>query len=165
MRKIPLTNGGVTLVDDADYDWLNQYLWAANNSGYIYNDFYKTQLCDAPFSPIFRMSRLILGLESGDKRETDHKNHDPSDNRRCNIRICTRRQNNMNQRKRSNFNKASSFKGVFRSKRSKRWYSRIKLNGKYKHLGSFSKEKYAAQAYNLAAKKYFGDFAFLNKVT
>ena len=31
-------------------------------------------------------------------------------------------------------------------------------------LGSFSSEKYAAQAYNLAAKKYYGEFAFLNKI-
>jgi len=29
MKKIPLTQGQFALVDDADFDWLNQWKWTA----------------------------------------------------------------------------------------------------------------------------------------
>jgi hypothetical protein len=66
----------------------------------------------------------------------------------------------MNRKQRAD--SSSQFKGV--RKRNRKWYAYITIDGLRKFLGSFSKEKYAAQAYNLAAKRYFGEFAFLNKI-
>lgn len=162
MRKIPLGLGKYTLVDDADYEWLNQYMWFLGAGGYVINAIRRSQLCNVPLSPITQIHRLILGLEPWDKRQTDHINHNPKDNRRCNLRICTRAENQHNQKIRSGG--TSRFKGVCWNKRDKKWMATIKVDGQTKYLGNFQKEKYAAQAYNLAAKRHFGKFALLNKI-
>ncbi len=163
MKKIPLGLGKYAIVDDADYDWLSQYIWHSGSGGYVVNDAKYTALCDAPFSPCVLMHRLILGLEEGDNQECDHINHIPSDNQRCNLRICTHTENQHN-RSHTKKKTSSQFKGVCWDKKAKKWYTAIVIKGKSKYLGDFTVEKYAAHAYNLAAKKYFGKFAFLNKI-
>lgn len=163
MKKIPLGLGKHTIVDDADYDWLNQYLWCISPSGYAIANYGASKLCDISVSPVGSMARLILELSPEDKREADHKNLNKLDNRRQNLRICTHTQNCMNREKRSDWIH-SRFKGVKKRLRNKKWPAYIKLNGELKYIGSFSKEKYAAQAYNLAAKRLFGEFALLNKI-
>jgi len=163
MKKIPLGFGKYALVDDTDYDWLSQYIWKTTLFGHAINDIEKTLLCKIPFSPVFQMARLILGLEEGDNRECDHINHIPYDNQRCNLRICTHAENQHN-RGLTKRHTTSQFKGVHWNRRVKKWRAQIVIDRKQKFLGYFSKEKYAAQAYNLAAKRYFGKFAFLNKI-
>lgn len=44
----------------------------------------------------------------------------------------------------------------------KKWRARITVNRKEKHLGYFKSEISAAKAYDVAAKKYFGEFANCN---
>lgn len=56
----------------------------------------------------------------------------------------------------------SGFKGVIRS--GMRWRSIICFNNKQIHLGNFDTAKEAAQAYNEAAKKYYGDDACINSI-
>ena len=162
MKKIPVGSSNFALVDDADYDWLNQYMWHINGGGYIQNDTKLSILSGICCSPISLMSRLILGLRLGDKREADHINHNLLDNQRDNLRGCTRSQNQMN--KKASSNKSSQFKGVSWSKWQKRWRVQITMDGKKIWVGFFENEKHAAHAYNLMAKKYFGKFAFLNKI-
>ena len=91
----------------------------------------------------------------------DHINGIKDDNRIVNLRGCTTSQNGGNRRISSN-NK-SGFKGVTWSSRSNKWKSSIRVNGNGKHLGYFSNLIKAAEAYNKAAIKYFGEFANLNK--
>ncbi len=56
----------------------------------------------------------------------------------------------------------SQYRGVcFRNDR-KRWESRINVAGKTIRLGYFDSEKEAAKSYDIAAKRYHGDRAFLN---
>jgi len=162
MMKILLGSGKYTIVDDVDYDWLNQYMWKLDGYGYVINATYRSELCNTPCSPISSMSRMILELEYGDKRQADHINHNILDNRRSNLRVATIAENQHNQKIRSGG--TSQYKGVYWNKRNKKWHVKIKINNKAKYLGQFSKEKYAAQAYNLAAKRYFGNFAYLNKI-
>ena len=97
------------------------------------------------------------------KLEVDHINGDGLDNRRSNLRLCTRRQNSMNQKKQKNC--TSKYKGVSWSKRRKKWAAAITLYGKYKSLGFFDDEEEAAQAYRVAARKYFGEFALKDEYT
>ena len=56
----------------------------------------------------------------------------------------------------------SGFKGVF--KKEKRWVAKIRVKGKYFHLGTFLTKKDAAVAYNNAALEHFGKFARLNEI-
>lgn len=92
----------------------------------------------------------------------DHINGDPLDNRRCNLRICTQRENNFNRRKR--LTASSKFKGVTFHKKSRKWQAQIKMDGDLIYLGVFAEERDAAMAYNAAAKEFHGQFAMLNEV-
>jgi hypothetical protein len=100
-RLILLTQGKFAIVDDADYEWLNQWKWCARwhmqtKSFYAVRNIPKQSLN-------MRMHRQILELGNGnhDKRQGDHINHDTLDNRRNNLRIVTSRGNNSNRRNQS----------------------------------------------------------------
>ena len=106
------------------------------------------------------MHRDILGLEPGDKRQGDHRNHNGLDNRRDNLRICTHAQNQHNQN--PQLNCSSMYKGVYWNKHNFRWQAQIKVNGQNKHLGVFISEIDAARAYDKAAREYFREYARTN---
>lgn len=157
MKEIELTQGKVALVNDEDFKRVNQFKWCANYIGeYWYavrnirkpNGKYITQL----------MHRVIMACPKG--LETDHRNHNGVDNRKCNLRICTHGEN---QRNRQPLQKCTSkYKGVYWHKASKKWCGRIKINKKSIHLGLYTNEITAALAYNVKAKELFGEFAYLN---
>jgi len=159
-KLIPLTKGQFAIVDDEDYDCLNQYKWQA---------YKKVKIWYAMRSPrangkrkTILMHRQILGLvNAGYKVHTDHINHNGLDNRRCNLRRCTNSQNQQNQRSLNSH--SSQFKGV-RLTIYKTYQSQIIVNKKYLHLGTFKIEIKAARAYDKAAKKHFGQFAYINGV-
>lgn len=100
----------------------------------------------------------------------DHINRDKLDNRRCNLRLATRAQNEANKRKRrtqAGGKPSSKYKGVSYRKgyKKKPWRAVINYEKRYINIGNFKTEIEAAKAYNEAAKKYFGEFAFLNEIT
>ena len=160
MKRIKLTQGKSALVDDADYEYLSNYKWtaASERSGNFYAIRHSPTKNGKRHT--IQMSRQILGLEHGDKRDIDHIHHNTLNNQRDNIRICTRRQNQMNQKPQRN--KSSIFKGVSWFKANKKWGTYIRIDGKLKHLGLFTDEEAAAKAYDMAAEKYFGEYACLN---
>jgi hypothetical protein len=92
----------------------------------------------------------------------DHIDHDPLNNERHNLRICTNSENNMNRFLQSNNH--SGYKGVSWSKVSSRWRAYIKARGKQIHLGLFDSKEAAARAYNAAVPTYHGEFGLLNEV-
>ena len=96
----------------------------------------------------------------------DHINNNTLDNRQCNLRICSNRENLLNRS--APKNNTSGYKGVQylpRLKNGKNPYSAsISTNGKSNHLGYYSTAEAAATAYNESAIKLFGEFAWLNKI-
>lgn len=90
----------------------------------------------------------------------DHIDGDKLNNRIENLRICTHNQNQHNQGIRSS-NK-SGYKGVSWMKSAKKWQAQICCNSKVTHLGLYTNKIEAAKAYDEAAKKLHGDFAWLN---
>jgi len=86
--------------------------------------------------------------------EVDHKNGDPLDNRRQNLRLCTHAQNQHNTG--LSCVNTSGFKGV--SKRGKRWKAQIRINGKQTYLGTYDTPEEAGAAYDAAALKVQGEF-------
>jgi hypothetical protein len=104
------------------------------------------------------MHRVIM--KTPEEMDTDHINHDQLDNRRENLRICTRSENKRNSV--AYKTNTSGFKGVTFSRHTNKWQAQIKVGDLEKYLGYFSKLEAAAHAYDDAAKKYYGDFAKLN---
>lgn len=156
MKEITLSNGMKVKVSDCDYEELNQYIWHYATVGYAHMNISKKDGRDG-----ILMHRHILGLRKGDGKIVDHINGDGLDNRRENLRICTKTQNQQNQKPRHT--KRSKYKGVGYFVRDKKWRARIVVNGKDIELGKFGCETCAAIAYDEAAVKYHREFAWLNR--
>lgn len=81
------------------------------------------------------------------------------DNRRANLRLATKSQNQMNRRIQRN--NTSGFKGVHLFKRTGKFRAYIMVQGKEKHLGYFATAEEAHVAYVKAAVEIHGEFAQL----
>lgn len=158
MKKIELTQGKFTIVDEADYAELNKFNWHYAG-GYARRNM---RLPNGKRKIVFLHREL---MQTPEGYETDHINGDRLDNRRENLRIVTKNQNQRNTKPRKG---TSEYKGVsyYKSKRHKTgyWVARIQVDGKVKRLGYFKTEKEAAIAYNKAAKAHYGEYARLNEV-
>ena len=156
MKKIPLTQGKFAIVDDADFEWLNQWKWRAlkgsNDNWYAM----RRQRQNSKRIPVY-MHREILKPSSN--MLTDHKDHNGLNNQRNNLRAATSAQNHQNRRKHRGI---SRFKGVCWNQQYAKWQAQIKVKGKHFHLGRFLSEIEAAKVYDKAATKFFGDFACTN---
>lgn len=168
MRRIPLTQNKFALVDDENYEWLNQWKWCTLKiKTKIGNLFYATRaITQKSGKPgkrkMVSMHRQILGLKQGDGKQTDHQNHNGLDNREYNLRVCTQFQNNCNRLPTGGISK---YKGVTRQRYKhykSKWKASIKYNRKIIYLGYFENEIEAAKAYDKKAKELFGEFAYLN---
>lgn len=104
------------------------------------------------------LHRLIIACPKG--MYVDHINGNKLDNRRSNLRIVTPSQSIMNTKRCSD--SLSKYKGISWHKKNKRWFAKIVINGKNKHLGSFKSSKEAAIAYDNSARFLFGEYARLN---
>ena len=165
MKELQLTRGYVALVDDDDFEWLNSYKWYAK----IYKN-----------NNIYAARTLYLGIENNKKKYhtqrihhvildiidykiiIDHKNGNSLDNRKENLRIATKQQNMANSK--INKNNTKGYKGISLYKNG-RWRAKIYIFKKVKYLGFYENAIEAAQAYNDAAVKYFGEFARLNVIS
>lgn len=156
MKKIQLTKNQFAIVDDSDFKYLNQFRWYISTSGYATRDVW-CKLTRTKSN--VRMHREILGLKKGDAERVDHIDLDKLDNRKSNLRICSHQQNCQNRPKQSN--NTSGFKGVYFHKQTKKWNAKIGKSPS-KSLGLFSLKEDAARAYDLEAKKRFGEFAYFN---
>lgn len=102
------------------------------------------------------MHRLVS--KANDGVLVDHRNHDRSDNRGSNLRLCDAAGNAQNARIRQ----GRKFKGVDYVKRDKLWRARISFQCKTIMLGYFATAEAAAAAYDIMAARLHGDFAFTN---
>ena len=158
MKKIKLTQDKVALVDDEDFEKLNKYKWFVHRSSgrKEYYAYRSVKIKGATKSIL--MHRVILGAV-GDVL-IDHRNHDGLNNQKENLRICTTAQNAHNSGMRKH--NTSGYKGVFWNKSTRNWTAKIGVNNKRFHLGVFTNKHKAAKAYNEAAVKLHGEFAYQN---
>lgn len=127
--------GPVALVDDEDA-WLDDGLrgaWRLNSDGYAERERGRK---------LWRMSRIILGLEHGNPLQADHIDGDRLNNQRSNLRIVTSDQNKQNVL----FPNASSrFRGVCWHVVAGKWVAYVYVNKKLKYLGYYEDELEAAR--------------------
>lgn len=103
------------------------------------------------------LHRAIKKAKKGQR--VDHRNNNGLDNRRQNLRFCTRSQNSANSIKPRRGN--NRYKGVRRNGK-KSWMAVITCQGKSERILGFANEKDAALAYDEAARRLFGEFACVN---
>ena len=157
MKTIELTQGKVALVDDEDYEHLNQWKWYAHSSGNTFYAIRNITVGKGKQATLY-MHRVIMNTPDG--METDHINGDGLDNRKSNLRVCTVSQNCANRRARG----TSKYLGVSWHSGNRYWQVRIRKDGFEHYLGNFVSEEDAARAYDAKAKELHGEFAKLNFV-
>jgi len=148
-KEIKLTCGESALVDEDDYDRLVKWKWCLGGWGkYLYAISCMKGKC-------ISMHRFIMNTPKG--LVVDHLDHNGLNNQKENLRNCTQAQNTQNMNR-------SKYRGVSWKKSEHKFVSKIGVNRKCIHLGYFSIPEEAARAYNVAALKYFGEGARLNKI-
>lgn len=151
--KILASNGRYFLIDKLSHLRVASYKWTVTEKGYA-------------VSKGNYLHRLLTNCSKN--LTVDHINGDPRDNRLENLRVCTKSENNKNQKKQKRTSDTaypeSLYKGVSWHSQLNKWRARIGVNGKQIYLGIFKCQHEAAKSYNKAALEYFGDFARLNNI-
>lgn len=162
MKLIRLTQNQYAIIDDEDFERVSQYKWMARKDRYGFyaaKGLYKGKVNGKYKTNFTHMHRFLLKIEDPDMI-VDHKNGDTLDNRKENLRIATKQQNNRNITK-TKSNNTSGYRGVVERKDTAgtaKWRVRIGVNGKKKNVGQYSTAEDAARAYDVAALAYFGEF-------
>lgn len=114
------------------------------------------------FDISLRAHRVAWAIYYGEwpNKDIDHINRNPLDNRIENLREASRSENLANSIRKHG--KTSKHRGVRKS--FGKWEARISQNNKSITLGRFEFERDAAEAYNKAAKKLWGECAILNRL-
>jgi len=117
-----------------------------NSHGYYVINLYKNGKCKT-----FQIHQLVAiyflnHTQCGYKIVVDHVNNDKLNNHVSNLQLISNRLNSSKDRK----DGSSQYTGVSWFKKSNKWRSNIRINGKLKHLGYFENEIDASNAYQSA---------------
>ncbi len=143
MRRFKTHDGHDVLISDRDWKSVRMHQW------HVYDRYVETTID----KKTVKLSRYILNAPA--TKFVDHRNGDMLDNRRCNLRFCTRNQNQWNRKR--NANNTSGCKGVSRIK-SGNFRARVQVNGERFHLGVFKTVIGAQKARRIFAKAKHGTF-------
>lgn len=155
MAEVYLSSGNMALIDDEDLSKVVDHHWYEAN-GYAMRMATKA---DGKRKSI-PMHRIILPCATG--MVIDHINRNRLDNRKCNLRVTSRKNNSINRKRIEGA--SSPYRGVIWRPHAKKWKSYIKTDKKQHHLGYFESPEEAAMAYNIAAHDLFGEFAVYNVI-
>lgn len=141
--------------DLEDYEKIRCYCWTENRKGYIVTNSNGKEIS---------LHALVMNRvdEASDNKEIDHINGNESrnDNRKSNLRVCSRSNNAMNRGLQSN-NK-SNYTGVYYDKNLCKYKAYITINKKQIYLGIFSNKKDAIKVRKEAEDEYFGEYSYEN---
>lgn len=141
----PLTGVFTWLVALSNRVKVGDVIGCLNGEGYLYGR------VDGPLYLIHRLAFLYI-TGAFPPEDVDHENHDRADNRWTNLRHATRTENLQNQR--LSQRSTSGHTGVHWCKDRKKWLAHVRVNGKSKHLGYFTKKSDAVQTRKAANVKY-----------
>ena len=159
---VELTQGQVTLVDIEDLPIIAEYQWNASWNP-DRKSYYATANIRLPSGKktSIRLNRLVMNAQH--PFVVDHINTVTLDNRKSNLRICTKSENGMNRGKQSN--NTTGHKGICFSKSKNRYVVHIKKDGKSKYIGGYENYEDAVIAHEQALEKIHGDFSRIEDST
>lgn len=132
------SNNNRFIIDINDYHKAKDYTW------FMYNDGYFSRIN----KKVVLLHRLITNCPTD--LVVDHINHDKSDNRMENLRVCTHRQNSLNKR----------CNGIRLDRRRGTWQAYVYIDGLFHSLGSFKNKEDAIAARRLGEEKYYKEFRY-----
>ena len=142
MKRIPLTKGEFALVDDADFEYLNQWKWHCDAQGYARRSCGVRKV---------HMHRDVNKTPDGFL--TDHINRNKLDNRRENLRTVLKIENQRNHKiLKTN---TSGYNGISWNKATKKWEVYLWLKNRKIKIGYFVDIAIAAKERKLAELKYW----------
>lgn len=157
-KEIELTNGGIAVVDDSDFERASQHSWRHRRSGKT--TYAVTTVGEWRQPRTLYLHRFIkYGLEDVGQPLIDHHNRNGLDCQKQNLRPATKSLNMANAEKCSKAT-LSRFKGVTFDRVNRKWIAQIKAAGKRIFLGRFKEEIEAAAAYKTESERLFGEFAY-----
>lgn len=145
MKRIPLTQGRFAIIDDEDFERVSCRKWSYHHGGYAVGG-----------RPQVRLHRFITNCPKG--KEVDHVNRDKLDNRKSNLRICTRMQNSWNYTLPDTLKRGLP-RGVYYRAVRDAYVVRIKVGGVRMFIGYFKNLEDATKAAKDAYLKYHGEFS------
>lgn len=158
---IPVNKGYKAKIDQEDYDRVTKHTWRIikKDSGRLK---VVTNIVTAKGNRQVSLGQFLMKPPKG-KMVYPRRFMEGLDYRKSNLIVCT-----MAERQRilpkSRNHGTSRFKGVSYIISLKKWRASIKVKGKSISLGVYGSEVEAAEAYNRAAREYFGDIAYQNLV-
>ena len=156
--RIPLTHGYETIIDASDLELVVKYDWFARvrhkADGSIRTVYAVRSKKIVRKTQMVGIHRAILNAPDG--VEVDHIDGDGLNNRRSNLRLASRAQNQKNKGR--PINNSSGVKGVTWCAKRGKWQAQISDANKHYNLGRFDKIEDAAAAYAAASAKFHGEF-------
>ena len=137
------SRGNKFYFDLEDYDKIKDVCWNKDLNGYMNGRKNATQV---------KIHRLIMN--PSEDKVVDHINHNEADNRKVNLRVCTKQQNSMNR----------NIKGISYRKDSNKYRARIQKNGNKISIGSYDTIELAIDARKKAENKYFKEYGYHNSI-
>ncbi|WVS23937.1 hypothetical protein QkW1_14 [Ralstonia phage QkW1] len=153
MHEIAAAGGEIIIVDAEDFALLGELPWHITRGGYARRSIPHPRLRGRQVWQ--QIHRAIMGLAYGDPRQVDHINGNKLDNRRCNLRVCTKAENVRNRGAQAN--NVTGLKGVCLHRG--KWKAQISHRGRRRDLGYFASPQLAHEFYCLAADLLHGEFA------
>ena len=155
--RIPLTQDLWAIIYTIHFPLICNYTWGAAKGNDTY--YASTNILENGIHSTLFMHRLIMEAPEGIL--VDHEDRDGLNNRKDNLRFCTKQENARNSKLPSD--STSGIKGVTWQKNRNYWEAHIAVNHKKIHLGSFKNKEEATKARVEAEAKIDPEFFNGNK--
>jgi hypothetical protein len=149
--EIDLTHGKCAIIDVGDYRRIAPYRWYAARAGKK-GTWYARGTVNGR---TIWLHRFIM--RPGRGLDVDHRLGNTLDNRRSQLRVCTRAQNLANRA--VGLKSATAIKGVHRHSNGRQFVAYIQKEYKRHYLGTFPTADAARAAYTAASRLLQGEFA------
>lgn len=143
------SKGNFTTIDLSDFNRVKEFYWFMTSNGYF-------ATVTGTKGKLVYLHNFVFPIDIPFNKEVDHKNRNKSDNRKGNLRLALRSENNIN--KSPSKNNSTVYTGVSYSKSKNKYRAYITKNGVQKSLGLYTTPEKAYEARLKAEKLLYGDF-------